>query len=160
MRKFLFGYIFLHDSVDITDPCYDRDKSYRLNDIPICDGTYRCYVWTKEETYHDKYVGTERFAVGTRIAGLGISLGDMPKLKDMKRIGEIGVDAGLAGIFKDKPDFDDLHWNMFCDGLHGFDAFICKYGVYSSSGYGDGEYDVYAALNADGKATALYIKFI
>lgn len=160
MSRYLLGFIALHDSVDITDPCYNRDVLGRMNDVPVSSGTYRCYVWTKAETYRDEYKVNARFAVGTRIKAIGVSLGEMPKLKEMKCIGAIDVDAGLAGFFKYKPDFDDLQWSKFCDDLFGYDAFINEYGVYSSSGYGDGSYNVYAKRDANGKATALYIRFI
>lgn len=76
---------------------------------------------------------------------------------DWELIGDIGVDAGMAGFFRDKPDYTDEEWYQFCSR---FDHRKCytglDYGVASESGYGDGSYDVYA--NAD--RSAFMIEFL
>ena len=66
----------------------------------------------------------------------------------------------MAGFFINKPDFLDEEWQSLCDSMmHGTgaytfeanlsdDAFICEFGhgqgFWSSSGFGDGCYPVYA----------------
>lgn len=77
----------------------------------------------------------------------------------MKEIGSIGVDAGLAGFFHSKPDYDYEAWNAFCDRIRHGDAWITEDGFYSSSGYGDGGYGVYAQ-EQNGEIVALEIRFI
>ena len=77
----------------------------------------------------------------------------------MKEIGSIGVDAGLAGFFHNKPDYDDDAWSAFCDRIRHGDAWITGDGFYSSSGYGDGGYGVYAQEH-NGEIVALEIRFI
>ena len=67
---------------------------------------------------------------------IGIYLdGVIPCQKEMKKIGDIGVDAGLAGFFHNKPDYTDDEWAAFCDRVRHGDAWLIKEGFYSSSGY-------------------------
>lgn len=91
---------------------------------------------------------------------IGIYLdGVIPCQKDMKEIGSIGVDAGLAGFFHNKPDYTDDEWAAFCDRVRHGDAWLIKEGFYSSSGYGDGCYGVYA-YEQGGEITAIEIRFL
>lgn len=77
----------------------------------------------------------------------------------MKEIGSIGVDAGLAGFFHNKPDYSDEEWSAFCDRISRGDAWLTEDGFYSSSGYGDGGYGVFA-YQQDDEIAALEIRFI
>lgn len=91
---------------------------------------------------------------------IGIYLdGVIPCQKEMKEIGSIGVDAGLAGFFHNKPDYTDDEWAAFCDRVRHGDAWLIKEGFYSSSGYGDGCYGVYA-YEQGGEITAIEIRFL
>lgn len=45
MRKTKIGVMDFHGSVDITDPCYDKDVWCRMNNVKISEGEYACYVW-------------------------------------------------------------------------------------------------------------------
>ena len=65
-------------------------------------------------------------------------------IDEMEFIGTIGVDAGLAGFFNNKQDFNDDEWSELCDRIGGGNAWNLYNGVFSSSGFGDGIYDVYA----------------
>jgi len=140
------GTIDFRGSVDITDPCYDRDVWCRMNDVKIKEGSYDCIAW-----YCGKCVGA-----------IGIYLdGNIPLRKSMELIGTIGVDARLAGFFHNKPDYDDDAWGDFCTRTYrnGGSAWIVEDGFYSISGYGDGEYDV-RANKEDGEIVALEIRFL
>ena len=98
MRKKTIGKLSFGPTVDITDPCYDRDVWCRMNKVSIKQGSYTCVVWSEDG----------------RVGIIGIYLdGKIPKQSAMKTIGEIGVDAGLAGFFFDKPDYDNAAWNNF-----------------------------------------------
>ena len=65
----------------------------------------------------------------------------------------------MAGFFRDKPDFHDEEWMEFlkdtgvfkADGRYDYskDYYAVEYGLFSSSGYGDGGYDVYATPDRD-----------
>jgi hypothetical protein len=55
------------------------------------------------------------------------------------------VDAGLAGFFETKQNFTDKEWSNFCNNIRTGCAWIINgtsYGVFSSSGFGDGGYEV------------------
>ena len=156
MRRKKIGTMDFHGSVDITDPCYDRDVWFRMTDVKIRKGVYTCIAW------HHKDKGTfdngEPYCYDV-IAIIGIYLdGVIPCQKEMKKIGDIGVDAGLAGFFHNKPDYDNDAWSKFCDRVATGDAWLTEDGFFSSSGYGDGSYGVYAKQK-DGKAVALEIRF-
>lgn len=42
MRRKKIGTMNFHGSVDITDPCYDRDVWFRMTDVKIRKGVYTC----------------------------------------------------------------------------------------------------------------------
>lgn len=133
---------FSADKVCITDPCYDSKVWCRMNDVPIVPGNYTCVVYFSDEGEW-----------GWRVAKIGIYR-DSKVREEMAfehichPIGSIGVDAGLAGIFQDKPDFTDEQWSDFCNDIRDGDAWLVSgrdmRGFFSRSGYGDGGYDVYA----------------
>lgn len=89
-----------------TDPCYNRDVWCRMTDVKIRNGVYTCIAW------HHKNKGTfdngEPYCYDV-IGIIGIYLdGVIPCQKEMKKIGDIGVDAGLAGFFHNKPDYEQI----------------------------------------------------
>ena len=132
MLKYI-GELELGTKVDITDPCYDKDVWCRMT--TDCEpGLYKGYVEMSDEGDW-----------GMRVATVSIFKGDkMWGIEEMEYIGNIGVDAGLAGFFNDKPDFSDTEWNEFCGKINDGDAWNLYNGIFSSSGYGDGCYNVYA----------------
>lgn len=155
MRRKKIGVKNFYGSVDITDPCYSRDVWCRMNDVKIRAGDYSCVVW-----YHTDRGESDGKPYSHKVVGIiGIYLdGIIPQQKDMKEIGSIGVDAGLAGFFHNKPDYSDDAWSKFCDRISHGDAWLIEDGFYSYSGYGDGCYGVYAQ-KTDGEITALEIRF-
>lgn len=156
MRRKKIGAMDFHGSVDITDPCYNRDVWCRMNDVRIREGEYACMVW--HQTEKGEYGGKPYCYKVVGMIGIYLD-GVVPPQKSMKEIGRIGVDAGLAGFFHEKPDYSDEEWGAVCDrSAHG-DAWLTEDGFYSSSGYGDGFYGVFAA-EQDGEITALEIRFV
>ena len=144
MRKEIIGQINFSGTVDITDPCYNKEVWCRMNQVPIKKGKYTCMVWMKDGT----------------VGIIGIYYGGViPRQSHMKEIGEIGVDAGLAGFFHNKPDYDDETWTDLCNLVREGKAWITKDGFFSFSGYGDGGYGVYA-YKTEGETTALEIRFM
>lgn len=141
--------------VDVTDPCYNRDVWCRLNNVKIKPGVYDCLTHTVDEGKFG--IRTARIEIRKEDAAPELFSSD----KFHQMIGEIGVDAGLAGFFNNKPDYTDEQWvseyvDHCGDDRHGR---INKDGFYSVSGYGDGEYDVYAVKDS-GDIVGLYIVFI
>ena len=142
-RREYVGTMRLDNRVDITDPCYDKEVWCRIT--TECEpGEYTGYVIISDEG-----------EFGKRVASIGIYKDDEVKdLDSMECIGDIGVDAGLAGFFNDKPDFPDNEWMEFLrkSGVYNADDknyYDCGYGLFSQSGYGDGAYDVYATPERD-----------
>lgn len=155
MRKKLIGRKHFEGVIDITDPCYDRDVWCRMN-AEVKPGTYDCRVWRQTKRY--KYDGEKQEHQIVGIIGIYLD-GIIPQQKQMEEIGGVGVDAGLAGFFMNKPDYSDDEWSDFCDCIRNGDAWIKDEGFFSSSGNGDGYYPVYA-YKQNGKITALEIRFI
>lgn len=156
MRREILGTKDFQGSVDVTDPCYRRATHCRMNDVKIKPGEYTCAVCYEQDSY--EYEGkTETYEL---VSIIGIYLGGViPAPGSMECIGEIGVDAGLAGFFHEKPDFTDAEWNRFCDEIRRGSAWLTELGFFSSSSNGDGGYDVYTA-KTNGEITALEIRFL
>lgn len=127
------GELNLGCKVDITDPCYDRDVWCRMT-VDCEPGCYNGYVTISDEG-----------DFGRRVTNISIYKDNKTwDIDEMELIGYICVDAGLAGFFNNKPDFSDKEWKELCDKISDGDAWNMYNGIFSSSGFGDGEYDVYA----------------
>ena len=148
MTEVIYGTKEFLDKIDITDPCYDKMTWCRINDFKIPAGTYECYT---HEASNEETRGW-----GKRVARIGIRRGSADRYVE---IGSIGVDAGLAGFFNDKPDYTDNEWLEFVDRVDKGRAWIIDDGFYSESGYGDGGYPVYAGYK-NGVLVEIYIDFI
>lgn len=155
MRKKLIGRKYFEGLVDITDPCYDKDVWCRIN-ATVKSGTYDCRVWAQTEKCEYGGIKSEYQIIGI----IGIYLdGKIPRQKEMEKIGFIGVDAGLAGFFMNKPDYTDEQWRKFCESIRGRSAWIKEEGFFSNTGYSDGSYNVYA-YKQNNEITALEIRFV
>ena len=133
------GTMTLGNKVDITDPCYNKDVWCRMT-VDCEPGEYNGYVFVSDED-----------GWGMRVSEICISKSEhLWDINDMEHIGDIGVDAGMAGFFNNKPDFNDDEWDELCS-IADFksNAWNAFNGIFSSSGYGDGMYPVYASLNRD-----------
>ena len=149
LTKTVVGKIKVNGAVDITDPGYSKSSGFRMDKVKIKPGEYVCCAWIGKDKEEDERVG---------IIGIYLN-GSIPAQSSMKEIGGISVDAGMAGFFYDKPDYNDEEWGKFCVQTHKGLAWINKDGFFSSSGYGDGFYPVYAKRNQGRKITALEIRF-
>lgn len=158
MRRKKIGVMDFHGSVDITDPCYDKDAIGRMNDVKIADGEYSCYIWRSTERYECDGETVTYHPVG--IIGI-YKDGEIPEQRSMNVIGSVGVDAGLAGFFHNKPDYGDDEWDKFCERIKGENntGWIIEEGFYSSTGFGDGCYPVFARYT-NNEITALEIRFL
>ena len=90
-----------------------------------------------------------------------------------KKIGEIGVDAGLCWIGdpcyilhqEKNPEAIGNSWSEFCDKMEGmhkqfnYDLGHKGLGVCVSTGYGDGTYPIYAEFE-DGVIARVWIDFM
>ena len=149
MTEYNCGSINLPDKIDITDPCYDKDVWCRINNFPIAPGKYKCYAQTLDNEEPEGW--------GTRVSRIGIRR-DKAEYYEFK--GSIGVDAGLAGFFVNKPDYTDEEWAEFCGNLDTSKVvYLTEDSFFSDSGYGDGSYSVYAGYK-NGEIVEVYIEFI
>ena len=140
--------------IDITDPCYEQD-SYRngIRDYPIESGNYNCYAIIKN---CGKW--------GKRVSELMLLKDEYKKVPVFDEyIGYTGVDSGLAGFFiTPKKDYSDDEWVKFCDELGPDNPTIKLTGeqFFSSSGFGDGEYEVRGSSGGNLVKNAIEIIFI
>jgi hypothetical protein len=144
------------DQIIISDPCYEGYDSFLqclINNVQ--KGTYNCFVRI------NKHNG--------RPARLYATIKKKFKIKDYNwvKFGSICVDSGMAGIydyniFKDK---DKAEFYRECCELTRFDgqtvqAGTLDLGVVSSSGWGDGVYNVYVNRNDEDEVTAVKVVFM
>lgn len=54
MRRKKIGTMDFHGSVDITDPCYNRDVWCRMTDVNIRNGVYTCILFVAAAIGNDK----------------------------------------------------------------------------------------------------------
>lgn len=163
LRRQKVGKMYFNGTIDITDPCYDNDAWCRMTENVVA-GEYLCLIWVAKESYKENEI---THCPTQRVGSIGIYLdGIIPKQHDMREIGEIGVDAGVAGFFQNKPDFSDKQWCDMCNIMRDGNAWIqdnhdglCE-GFWSASGYGDGVYPVYAFYDDNNQITALEIRFM
>lgn len=151
--------------VTITDPCYDNG-TWCTEAIKIKSGVYDCIAW--ERLYKETDYDGKPYEY-TRVMRSGIYLKDELDYKicdgyDRFYIGDIGVDAGLAGFFQNKPDYTHTEWHEFVEELKDENGKFRSYqirpeGFFTESGWGDGGYDVYAYKNKDGEIIGLEIDF-
>lgn len=151
--------------VDVTDPCYDKDSWCRTV-FEVTPGEYSCFAGVGEYKDTGKRVWIATILHADEVFDWPSDLKD----SDWEYVDSIGVDAGLAGFFEDKPDFNDDEWQELCNWMQdktnskveGADAYIKHFatgdGFWTESGFGDGEYEVYA-VKRDDKIIALEIRF-
>lgn len=161
LRRKNVGEMEVNKPIDITDPCYDSDVWCRMNGVDIKCGKYKCVVWT----FNEKYTVDSKEYISKRVGIIAIyhsSLIQIPKQNEMVKIGSIGVDAGLAGFFVDKKDYNDGEWDRFCNHIYkdNKNEWIYDGGFFYTSGYGDGNYCVYANKNNNNEIDALEIRFV
>ena len=162
LKRHLVGQIEIPDGfVDITDPCYGKDVWCRMNDVRVMPGTYNCYAYMGEDKIWGNRCWIAQIAIADgpydEVAEDRISSG-----RSWRTIGSIGVDAGMAGFFNHKPDFDDDAWTKVCNAkTHGgCKAYLEGFanGFWTDSGVGDGCYTVHA-IRENRKIIALEIRF-
>lgn len=134
------------EKIDVTDPCYDDDVWCRLS-VAIDPG---------------EYLGTAEFDGNKKVTQLQIrKIGS--SINNWRRVGEVGVDSGLAGFFDNKPNFTKEEWERFCRHLYGIDVwkgtFDGREGFFARSRGGDGDFPVYVGLNEKKKPIACRIDF-
>ena len=143
--KFDIGKIYLSNNIIVSDPCYHSDL-WCTKRLTISGGEYNCYMTIKD-------CG----AWGKRIANVVIKKVGYSNVSPKKLVGCVGVDSGQCGIY-DLDYFiskdNDKDWNNVnswyrgvCDETLAGDFYWDDKCIVTSSGYGDGGYDVYVGKN-------------
>ena len=155
------GSIELSGTIVVSDPCYDRDVWCMKTGLSVKPGRYDVMAICSDEKEW-----------GPRIASLVLIHQDHKKApqKNWESIAtSIGVDSGQCGIFddsiypqsKDHPDYNPTFYEECCQitlskkmaGL-----LKCGKGVVSSSGYGDGSYELFTKSDG-GQNIALMLDY-
>ena len=157
MTKLLkLGSFNVTDKIIVADPCYDYGKLGTLALDNVLSG---------------KYIATAEVEKNL-VAALHISHSYFKNdILESESVGYIAVDSGQAGFF-DLDFFRKNHGGEVGD-LNTFYGLACaitlspkqagvikKRGVVSSSGFGDGCYDVYVSRDEAGKIVAASLFFI
>lgn len=149
MKTNHYGEMYFGKVIDVTDLRYNRDDRGRTS-VDVVPGAYDCYASHTEEG---------------RVAEIFIKRKDSHNVRTRK-IGTIGVDAGLAGFFNNKKDYTDSDVDELCNKMSDLDKVDGSYtyflndGFFSSSGLGDGEYAVFANYDENEEIVGLKIVFI
>ena len=157
MTKLLkLGSFNVTDKIIVADPCYHFDTLGTL---------------TLDNVLSGKYIATAE-VVNNLVVALHISHYNFKNdILENEKVGYIAVDSGQAGFF-DLDFFRKNHGGEFGD-LNSFYGLACaitlspkqagvikKRGVVSSSGFGDGCYDVFVSRDEVGKIVAASVFFI
>ena len=144
------------------------------NKIQVCDPSYNfgdSGTLILENVFNGKYLATIEYE-DDLISSIHICHKNFfNDILEFENIGFISVDSGQAGFF-DFNLFIKNHGGTF-DDSNSFYGSACaitssplqagiinNFGVVSSSGFGDGCYNVFVAKNDDNKIIAAYISFI
>ncbi|HEY5657138.1 MAG TPA: hypothetical protein VIY27_05070 [Myxococcota bacterium] len=140
-----------------TDPCYDK-RVWCTIVLDVLPGTYRATCLRRP--FHDW---------GNRVWELAVvHEGFAPSdLTWEAAEGEAGVDSGQCGFYDDAqyPDDpgdygEDGFYDRVCEDTLRGDAARRAYGVFTSSGLGDGGYTVMFGKNADGIIAGALLVFL
>lgn len=139
--------------VTVTDPCYNAGTWCTVKNIHVKPGQYDLIMYLSNTGDWGTRV--------TRAMILHSGCGTKPVWLFRQYIGDAGVDAGLCGFYQNKPDYDDEAWGKFCEAIRNADYLITPEGFCTSSGYGDGVYEVNALREEeDGEIIGLEIIFM
>ena len=164
--------IKLNNSVIITDPCYGlKDYPNPSTNIIINNmkaGTYKTNIhYSDEDMWGTRIAALE--IIHTGYNPLNIESIEVVNLDLVECIGSVCVDSGQMGIYdydyyksvSNEDGVDDKWYNEICeltlsDKQSGTKDDVC---VVSSTGYGDGDYDVYIGT-INGEVVYIGIIFI
>ena len=134
------------------DPCYSFDV-WCIHKFLIKPGVYDCYVTTISKG-EEKRV-KEAFIVKHNLDPNNITFYLVPN-------GNIGVDSGQCGFYllNDTSNkgrlFTDIEYHKICNDTLDKDWSITDKGFFTSSGYGDGNYQLFVDIDCNA-AKLVYI---
>lgn len=156
MEKQIGKVNFTKGHVTITDPCYDKGTWCTAEVDNVFKGEWEASVEMKDCSDGEN-----------RVARLILKASGQKVTESTRLPNKICVDAGVCGVFEDKPDYSDEGWNDICDELWCSDyglastsnAFRCN-GAWSTSGYGDGGYTAILGTNENDEVVQIIVEYI
>lgn len=131
----------------VGDPCHDGSSST----FDALNGEWRVVV---------EYSTTKW---GRRVKSLLVSNTEGRPVGSYEKIGLVHVDSGQAGFFDSEIEdlLSEQYYDEICDitGTTNQGGSIGR-GAFSSTGYGDGSYDVSVRRDANGKVTEAVIDYV
>jgi len=172
--------------IRVSDPSYNKDTWCNTVLKNMKSGNYEVYISHKDcgdwgsrvdmlliRSKRSPYKNLAAYAAADRVF-VDEEDDTICWMEPWKREAEIGVDSGMAGFFdeetvfsedafKDYPDIEtpcDSKWySNILALLSDADAGVFRSGAVSSSGYGDGGYDVFVLRNIKGEGHMACILF-
>lgn len=139
-------------AMQATDPCYTGGGGVLLNNVK--NGVWKAYTILDNGTNNEIVV---------HHVDHSLALGDFVRYEPQNMYGAIGVDSGQAGFFDAETLANHNHDHFYeevCNLTLGtLGAGVIQYGAVSSSGWGDGSYDLFIATH-NGQIVAARIDFI
>lgn len=128
--------------IQITDPCYEDDNIWCRTETEAAKGVWHCY----SRVVSDECGERVHHSMVCREGCLHVVENVEPEFVDV-----ITVDSGLAGFFfSPKPNYDSKTWEKMVDDwaemdkCRGRDGYFFDNGFITSTGLGDGRYQVLA----------------
>lgn len=129
------------------DPCYGGASQ----SFPALNGLWEVAV----EYTHDFW--------GRRVMSLLVSNKNGRPVGGYNDLGHINVDSGQAGFFDIKIEdlLNEEYYDQICNlTLSENQGGVIQAGAFTSTGYGDGSYDLKVRYDENGKATDAVIEYI
>lgn len=139
-------------AMQVTDPCYTGGGGVLLSDVK--NGVWKAYTTLNDGTNTEIIVHHVEHE---------LALGDFVRYQPQNMYGAIGVDSGQAGFFDadtlENHNHDHFYEEVCNLTLGTLGAGVIKYGAVSSSGWGDGSYELFIATE-NGQVVAARIDFL
>lgn len=149
---------FMSGKMRVSDPCYDLD-TWCAFDIDVEPGSaWNVYV----ERVDMADWGVRNGALFAIKPGAFDSIDDVPAIGNLswEKVGHAGVDAGLCGFLNDTwRAYDHESQDAWVSLYTNHKNRVSPYGVFVSSGIGDGSYPTYV-IRRDGQVLAVVIDFM
>lgn len=163
-EKKSLGTIHVDKDITISDPCYDHNIWCNCKLANMAPGDYDCYY----KLTHCKIPALD---LGNRVSEIEIKLSDkgINYEPDYRKLAvDIGVDSGNCGFILRSGDSgpilteseQDTVFDMIYKSPLTRSTIIPGIGFISESGMGDGDYDLYAAIDDKGYYDALKLIFL
>lgn len=157
------GTIKLGNKATISDPCYEKDVWCSISFDNVLEGEFECYVKERKYGAWGKRV-SEMIVVHKDYKNI-----DIEKEDNYEYCGIVCVDSGTMSITDtayynrthNNDDFSEEWYNIeICNKLCGNYNIADNQCFISTSGLGDGQYEVYGAFDSEDRIYAIKVVFL